>query len=71
VDLGTFRSRVGNPPVKLKGAKVEAVKCAETSCDVTMRLYFMPLQPGFPELDNQHTERWVFSDGDWWRFEKF
>jgi len=27
--------------------------------------------PGFPELDNQHTERWVLSDGDWWRFEKF
>lgn len=71
VDLGTFRSRVGNPPVKLKGAKVEAVKCAETSCDVTMRLYFLPMWPGFPELDNQHTERWVLSDGDWWRFEKF
>ncbi len=71
VDFAAFKTRVASPPAKLKGAEVLAVKCEEASCDVTMRLYFVPLQPGFPELDTEHTERWILSDGKWWRFEKF
>lgn len=71
VDLFTFRSRNGAPPAKLKGAKAVGAKCDESSCDVTMQVSFEPLQPGFPELTTEHSERWVQSEGKWWRFEKF
>lgn len=71
VDLFGFRLRAGSPPGRLTGAEIVGVKCEESSCDATVRLSFFPLKSGFPELTAEHSERWVFSDGGWWRFEKY
>ena len=70
VDLFGFRSRAVGP-VRMLSVEVRSVTCQQASCDVKVRLGFVPVQRGFPETATDLEERWIEEGGEWWRYQEY